>query len=232
MNLGIIILAAGHGARFGGYKQFSLIGKKTLLDIAVEKYKPYASSMVIVVPEGFYKDMVKRYKSEEVVVGGETRLYSIKNGFLKFKDMIELPDSILIVDAVRPNTSNKLIENIIKELETNECVIPVIKAYETTIKYYTLPLLQDPEFSNYYIEEPDLIYFCQTPEGYSYDKLKLLLDYAQSHGFNKSGFLMAYYGQYFKESKKLKIINGEKSNIKINDRFDLEIARFIMKKGN
>ena len=49
-NVWTIVVAAGSGARFGGPKQFSILGERRVLDWSVETAKGVSAGVVVVLP--------------------------------------------------------------------------------------------------------------------------------------------------------------------------------------
>ncbi len=89
-----IIVAAGSGSRFGGRKQFEMIGGKRLVDHCADAARRAGSNVVVVVPAA---DAVQ----ERGVAGGATRSESVRAG------LAAVPADATIIcvhDAARPFT--------------------------------------------------------------------------------------------------------------------------------
>ena len=70
---------------------------------------------------------------------------------------------VLIHDAARPNPSKKIIKEIIRKLQKNHAVVPIIKSNDATKRY-------DKNFIFKNIKRETLC-FSQTPQGFSFNKI-------------------------------------------------------------
>src|SRR6185437_17114621 len=90
-----IVVAAGSGARFGGPKQFQLLGGRTVLERSIEGARAVAERVVAVVPpEGGPAP-----GADVTVPGGATRSDSVRAG------LSAVPEDVAVVvvhDAARP----------------------------------------------------------------------------------------------------------------------------------
>jgi len=127
---------------------------------------------------------------------------------------------VLIHDAVRPFVSKLIINTLIKNLETSSGVIPVIKIVDS-VKYIENKLILKNIKRNH-------LYFAQTPQAFSLNKLKKAYDKFSapklkkftddSEIFTKGGF-------------KVKVIEGSSDNFKITTLNDfLKVKKMLVKK--
>ena len=101
-----VVVAAGSGARFGGQKQYALLGDQRVLDWSVETARLVSDGVVIVVPS----EDVER---EGGVAGGRTRSESVRNGL----GAVPAEATIICVhDAARPFASEHLYREVISQV--------------------------------------------------------------------------------------------------------------------
>jgi 2-C-methyl-D-erythritol 4-phosphate cytidylyltransferase len=98
-----IVVAGGSGTRFGGLKQFALVGDRRVIDWSTHTARVASDGVVVVVPA----DFVER---EAGVAGGATRSASVRQG------LAAVPDDAAIIcvhDAARPFASAGLFAEVI-----------------------------------------------------------------------------------------------------------------------
>jgi len=215
--IGAIILAAGNGSRYGGYKQFEKVNGKQIIDYTIDIYKDIADKMVIVLPQNYSNRLYLN------AVGGKTRSESIRNGFEFVKDC----EKILIVDAVRPNTRRKLIQNILDELDDYHCVIPTLEPTETVVLMTGNDFKPDGLVG--FIPDREMVRFCQTPIGYQNHILQYAMKIAKVYNKASSNVMAYHIADHSMGS--VKIIKGDPDNIKITYLHDLKLFEFLVK-GN
>ena len=212
MNYAIIV-AGGKGKRFSSKekKQFYKLGSKTILELTLNKFinHPEIEKIILVIPEEdknlFTFNHSKLFK---IVFAGSERKYSVLNGLKAIEHEVNENDKILIHDGVRPFLSNKLISNLLNELEISDCVVPVIKL-EDTIK----------EVENGIVVKTvnrDKLVRVQTPQGFKGKLLRIFFDYAiKDINFTDDASIFEVAGI------NIRIIEGEKRNIKITTKEDI-----------
>jgi len=219
MEFFLIIPASGLGSRFGlkTPKQFyKLDGKEILIhtlnrfnsnkrikSIFVSTRKEYVRKISLLV------NKYKLSKVDDVVVGGEHRQDSVYNALkcLKCK-----PNDIIIVhDAVRPFVSNKLIDTLMDESMKYDCVVPglpltntIKKTNKNGIVINTVPR--------------ENLWSIQTPQFFKYNKLMKAFEFSRVNKLigTDEAALMEFAGY------KVKVIEGENTNVKITTRKDLK----------
>ena len=95
------------------------------------------------------------------ISGGKTRQESVFNALKKIKKMN--CKKVLIHDAARPYPSKKLINNLLKKLDKNDAVIPIIKTNDATKRSK-----KNIIFKNI---KRDSLSFAQTPQGFDFKKI-------------------------------------------------------------
>ncbi|HPX75490.1 MAG TPA: 2-C-methyl-D-erythritol 4-phosphate cytidylyltransferase, partial [Bacteroidales bacterium] len=138
-----IILSGGVGTRFGNQlpKQFLKINNKTILEYSIETFETHnlIDKIIIVSNPNFIKKTKEilaknNYKKVcAIISGGNTRGESSYLGLKQINETENSKDKIkvLIHDSVRPNTSNKIISEIIKGFDEFKALSPAIKTTDT-----------------------------------------------------------------------------------------------------
>jgi len=135
-----IILAAGDGIRFGGYKQFAMINNKPILAYTLEKFDDFKK--IITVPEGSIQNVFnicKKYNISNVhiIKGGKYRQESVKKSLKCVKKNYKNIENVIITDANRPLITKQTIEQGLKKLETfiTDCIVTVCKPVNTPCSF-------------------------------------------------------------------------------------------------
>lgn len=219
-KISAVITAAGNGLRMKSDKAkpyIELKGRKILeicLDTVVSLEE--IDQIIVVIrkdDEDYLKDIIKKYKKKiSYVFGKETRELSTYEG-LKAVDK----DSKLVLthDGVRPFASKKLFKNIMYELREYKAVISAVKSKDT-VKIVGDDLL----VKNTPLRKE--VYNVQTPQ--AFDK-EMILSYYEK--YTKSDLTITDDSQLFEifSKEKIKVVEGEYSNIKITTPEDLIFAR-------
>lgn len=219
MEFFLIIPASGLGSRFGlkTPKQFYKLDGKEILIHTLNRFnsnKRIKSIFVSTRKEYVRKIslLVKKYnlsKVDDVVIGGEHRQDSVYNAL---KCMKCKPNDIIIVhDAVRPFISNKLIDALMDESMEYDCVVPglpltntIKKTNKNGVVINTVPR--------------ENLWSIQTPQFFKYDKLMKAFEFSRVNKLigTDEAALMEFAGY------KVKVIEGENTNVKITTRKDLK----------
>jgi len=99
-----IVVAAGTGDRFGGPKQFELLGGRRVVDWAIDAARRSCDGVVTVLPPG-YSDT-----EPDAVAGGATRSASVRAGLAAVPESAEV---IVVHDAARPLADAELFDRVV-----------------------------------------------------------------------------------------------------------------------
>jgi 2-C-methyl-D-erythritol 4-phosphate cytidylyltransferase len=113
MSVWIVIVAAGSGSRFGGPKQYELLGSSRIVDRSVATARGAADHLALVVAAADLDDVRHQFASRPevvVVAGGPSRSASVRNGLAAVPDDAEV---VVVHDAARPLASPALFEQVI-----------------------------------------------------------------------------------------------------------------------
>lgn len=221
-KLGAVVLAAGSGLRMKSLvnKPYIKIGDKTVLEISMDTITSIKEidKIILVIrkdDEVQVEKIIKKYdKDIEFVYGKETREKSTMAGLMALpKDF----DLVLTHDGVRPFASKELYKKVIGKLKSYQAVITGTKAVDT------IKLIREDKTVEK-TPDRDFLYQIQTPQ--AYDK-NLLIGLYQK--YFKSDKKITDDSQLFEifTDKKVRVVEGEYTNIKITRPEDLIFAKAI-----
>lgn len=214
----VIIVAGGVGQRMGSVlpKQFLLLNG---LPIIINSIKPFIDfdpkiKVVIVLPSSHvntWHTACKQYifhVEHEVVVGGETRYQSVKNGL----QAVNNSDLIAVHDSVRPLINNELIKNCFDLAIQKGNAIPCVEVSETVRETF---LNGNKQLNRNNIK------LIQTPQVFKTRILKKAYELPFSKEFTDDASIVEASGE------KIYLLDGLKQNIKITTDIDLKIAECL-----
>jgi len=223
----VIIPASGSGSRFGGKtaKQFLKVDGKEILTHTIKKFhdlKIIDEIIISTIPEYFVavSTIVRKNnftKVKKIVEGGKLRQDSVYNALINLD--CNKADIILVHDAVRPLVSDTLIKNVIVDTKKFKCVIPALRISDTLMR------TDKNSFAKEIIDREGVV-SVQTPQGFRFDILKSSFLKAYEEGFTGTdeASIVQKYGY------NVKVTEGEKSNIKITVKGDLDEMKNLFKK--
>ena len=224
-------MAGGSGTRMGASvpKQFLELKGKAVLRRTIEVFMEACPeiNVVTVLPDEhirYWKDYC--YKENFIcpqilVKGGITRFHSVRNALEK------VPDGALVAihDGVRPLLSPQLVADLFSKAVSSPGVIPVIPCVDT-MKMLQKKVWEDG--SETYLPLPgqavdrSLLYCVQTPQVFHSEEIKAAYRLPYETSFTDDASVFEKYG------KSLSYMAGERLNIKITTREDLEFAEAIL----
>ena len=218
MSLFLILLAAGESKRLRSTvpKPFIKINGKTLLELTRESFANINNIKKTVI---VYNKKHKKYlsqlnlKNTLKIVGGKTRQESTFNALKKIKKMN--CKKVLIHDAARPNTSKKLVNDIISKLKYSHAVVPIIKTNDATKRFEKNLIFKNIQRTG--------LGFSQTPQGFTFSKIFEKHQENINESFDDDSALFTMHGE------NVLAVNGDKTNLKITDKEDLNILKSIKK---
>lgn len=218
----MVIPAGGRGQRMGGPvpKQFLALRARPVLHHAIAAFNrhPMVDEIVVVVPADqtrIAEKLIARFKKvSRVVVGGAERQHSVRNGLLAFD---REPDIVLVHDAVRPLVTRALIDRVVQASRKFGAAVAGVPVNDT-IKvgaggFFTTTL------------DRTTLRAVQTPQGFRYTLLRKAHLAAQ-----RSAFIGTDEASLVERLKfPVRIVEGDRRNIKITTRDDLRIAEMLLK---
>ena len=217
MSFCLVLLAAGNSKRFGGNvpKPYVKVGEKTILDLCLQKFKKIKQiKKIVVVINKKHKNYLKNYSYKELlkITGGNNRQESTLKALRFIKNKKIKCSNVLIHDVARPNFSINLIKKIIKHSK-GRAVIPRIYLQDALKHFVNRDSVLSLARDNFFLT--------QTPQSFPYIEIFKL------HKNNKARYKdddLSLLGSL----KKVKFIDGEKSNFKLTNNEDLLMLKNYM----
>ncbi|MFZ4724217.1 MAG: 2-C-methyl-D-erythritol 4-phosphate cytidylyltransferase [Paludibacter sp.] len=207
-----IIVAGGKGERMQTEipKQFIEIKGKPILMHTIDVFRKYNSDiqLIVVLPITqieFWKDLCFKHcftVKHQIIGGGTTRFHSVKNGL----DTVKIPSLIAVHDGVRPLVSTDTIARCFEEAEKNGAAIPVIDLVDS-IRQLTNSGSQSVDRNSFKL--------VQTPQVFDGELLKKAYQQEYSTFFTDDASVVENLGA------NIKLVDGNRENIKITNGFDL-----------
>lgn len=219
----MLIPAAGSGSRMKAGKNKLLIeleGESLIYWTLKSILSSSSISWVGIIGQPKDKELllnsVKNFSNQvKWINGGETRQESVFNGL---NSLPKDAKKVLIHDGARCLINPELINKCAAELEKNEAVILATKVTDT------IKIVDNKGFIK---ETPNRQYLwaAQTPQGFLVDSLKK----AHKMAIDKNWIVTDDASLFEMLNWKVKIIEGNYSNIKVTSPIDLKIAKLFLK---
>lgn len=226
MKADAIIISAGKGQRFmeGRKKQFFSLGEKPILAHTLDRFDacPLIRSILLVVGQEdqayCLDEIVEKFKFKKVsriISGGEKRQDSVRNGLGSLSADAAI---VVIHDGVRPFVTREMIEESIRSASRFGAAI-IAMPVKDTIK------VAGPDGTVLKTLERESLWQAQTPQTFQTPLIREAYLKAAEDGFigTDDASLVERLG------KKIHILPGSYSNIKITTPEDLMLADLILK---
>lgn len=220
VSVGVVIPAAGQGKRMGTKesKQFLLFHEKPILlhTLEVFEFHPEIDEIVVVVRESEMERTQKLIdeqgyqKVSRIVAGGRERQESV---FLGLKGLST--DLVLVHDAVRPFVTQKAVTRLISEIRVFDAAILAVPVKDTIKKADEGQVLETLERKR--------LWSVQTPQGFRRE----LLVKAHIQAEKEANFATDDSALVEQLGIKVRVVDGEYTNIKITTPEDLIFAEAI-----
>lgn len=200
-NVWTIVVAAGNGARFGGQKQFMVLGDRRVIDWSRDTAHSVSDGVVLVVP-------AEAAEVEGGVAGGATRSESVRRG------LAAVPSDATIIcvhDAARPFASEHLYKEVITAVVSGaDGAVPGLRVTDTIKKVNAEGIVLDTP-------DRESLMAIQTPQAFRAAVLRNAHE-AGNEGTDDASLVERVGG-------KVVVVNGEAINKKLTTPEDLEWAR-------
>lgn len=211
MRAWAIVVAGGAGARFGGAKQFTVLGGRRVVDWAVMAARGVCEGVVLVLPEGQVGRVALDVQPDAVVAGGPTRSASVRAGLAQVPDGV---DVVVVHDAARPLAHPGLFTAVLDALAGGAdgavAAVPVAD---------TLKRVGDDGTVLETVDRSGL-WAVQTPQGFRLEILR-----AAHHGdpeaTDDAGLVEAAGGRVV-------VVAGDRRNLKVTDPDDLAVLEALV----
>lgn len=221
VKVSVIIVAGGSGARLGSMipKQFLPLDARPILVRTIERFREALPDARIVVAlpvqqMDYWSELSREYGVEHthmVCEGGQSRFHSVRNAL----SHVGLCDYVAVHDGVRPIVSVALIRSALSTAMEFGSAIPV------TVATDTLRRVDADGFSH--VIDRSQIRAVQTPQIFETGLLReaYKADYCDS--FTDDASVVEHSGA------RVKLCQGERTNIKITTAGDIAIAQVLIK---
>lgn len=214
----VVIVAGGKGLRAMDElpKQFRPIGGEPMLMHSIRAFHKYNKEMKIAValPEGMqslWARLCETYRftvPHAVVVGGETRFHSVKNGLQE----IDSDATVAVHDGARPFVTQQLIGRCFDAALENRCgVIPVVDEVNS---------VRQLTGTGTRILDRKQLKLVQTPQVFPAGDLKRSYGTDFDPAFTDDASVAEKWGM------EIRWVEGEDTNIKITTSLDMALAEF------
>ena len=174
------------------------------------------TGIVLVLPKDhiqYWESLCSEYQFQiphRVVVGGKERFHSVKNAL----DTLSDADSLIAIhDGARPLVSAELINRLFRELQSHNCVVPVVTPKESIRKI---------EGDHSVAVDRNHFVMVQTPQCFAAGILKSAYEVEYQPSFTDDASVLEYSGH------QIHLVEGAYSNIKITSPEDLKIAEALI----
>lgn len=218
---GVVIVAGGSGSRMQSSipKQFMILGGEPVVARTINTFAEAlpGAEIVVVLPEehiAMWKNLASRFDvaAHRCVAGGKERFHSVKCGVEALSEDVEY---IAIHDGVRALATKRLIIGAMLEVERCDAVIPVIDAVDS---YRVV----DGDKSS--VISRSMLRIVQTPQVFRADILRKAYNQEYSPSFTDDATVVEAMGI------DIKLISGERSNIKLTTPEDMTWAEWWLQK--
>ena len=218
-----LIPAAGAGRRYGFFKPFQNLAGEPILLHALRPFlqDSRVKRVVIALPAEYVSDppdwMLALDNRIALVAGGEERGDSVRNALRALPDDI---DVVLVHDAARPLVSAELVDRAIRAAAAGESVVAALPATDT---------LQQVDAGRRIIATPDraVLWQAQTPQAFPRAVIMAAYERAAADGVKATDDAAVV----LRNGGVVRVIEGERTNIKITVPSDLAVAEALLRAG-
>jgi 2-C-methyl-D-erythritol 4-phosphate cytidylyltransferase len=222
MQLFAIIVAGGSGSRMGSDvpKQFLPLNGKPILMHTIDTFASTTSSIeiILVLPKSqisYWESLCIQHEfttAHQVVIGGETRFQSVKNGL----SHINVIDGLVAIhDGVRPLISKEIIGNTYKAAEKFGSAVAAVPIKDSIRKI---------EGKQNAAVERNQFWAIQTPQTFKLGVIKKAYQTTFNPSFTDDATVIE------KDGNSIHLVHGDYKNIKITTQEDLIIASAFLQK--
>ncbi|MGM0924517.1 MAG: 2-C-methyl-D-erythritol 4-phosphate cytidylyltransferase [Bacillota bacterium] len=221
MKYEVVIPAAGQGKRMnaGKNKQFiELDGIPVIVHtLKVFEHDPQCTGILLVVnpnERDIFAAMAERYeigKIKDLISGGSERQHSVYNGLKAASSEI-----VLVHDGARPFIKKHMMTKLVKAASEGGAATVAVPVKDTIKRVLNSEVIETVERSS--------LWAVQTPQAFRLSDILTAHEYA-----SQSGFLGTDDASLIERSgRKVKVIEGDYTNIKLTTPDDLLLAKAIL----
>jgi 2-C-methyl-D-erythritol 4-phosphate cytidylyltransferase len=209
MSVWIVVVAAGSGSRFGGPKQYELLGSTRIIDRSIATAREAGDRVAVVVAATDVDEVGLQFGSQPeiiVVAGGPTRSSSVRNGLGAVPDDAEV---VVVHDAARPLASPALFQQVIAAVRSGaDAAVPGVAVADSLRR-----------IDGRAVDRSSVV-AVQTPQAFRPDALRRA--HRDQTDASDDATLVEMIGG------KVVIVPGETTNFKITTAHDLAVARMLV----
>jgi 2-C-methyl-D-erythritol 4-phosphate cytidylyltransferase len=199
-----VVVAAGSGQRFGGAKQYAPLAGRRVVDFSIDAARSVADGVVLVVAAEAADDVEPAV--DAVVVGGSTRSESVRAGLGAVPADAQV---VLVHDAARPVAGHGVFRSVVDAvLAGADAAVPVVPVVDSVCDPHGLPV------------DRDQLRSVQTPQAFDAEALRRV-HAGRPEATDDASLVSAAGGR-------LRLVQGERWNLKITDPEDLLVAETIL----
>jgi 2-C-methyl-D-erythritol 4-phosphate cytidylyltransferase len=218
----VIIVAGGSGSRMGTEipKQFLELCGKPVLMHTIQVFHDFdpESSIIVVLPaeqQQFWKGLCLKHSfhlAHQVVSGGKTRFHSVKNGLSQITE----EGVVFIHDGVRPLVSRETLDRCFETATKSGNAIPTLPVTES---------LRKQERDRNISVDRSQYFSVQTPQTFRSEQILEAFRQKFDPAFTDDASVAE------KAGFSIRMVDGNRENIKITTPIDLIFAEAILRSG-
>lgn len=199
-----VVVAAGTGRRFGGPKQYAELAGRRVLDWSIDAARSVASGVVLVVAAERSGDAEPAV--DAVVAGGANRSASVRAGLAEVPAAAQV---VLVHDGARPLADHGLFRSVVDAvLAGADGAVPVVPVVDSVCDDHGVAV------------DRTGLRQVQTPQGFAAPVLHRVHD-ARPDATDDASLVSATGGR-------LRLVQGERWNLKITEPEDLVVAEALL----
>jgi 2-C-methyl-D-erythritol 4-phosphate cytidylyltransferase len=207
MEIGVILVAAGEGSRFGGPKALIELAGQTLLHRSAHALGSFGDRVAVLREADLERADLPGWT---IVAGGARRRDSVAAGLAALRSASGI---VLVHDAARPLVPPEVVARVAEAATRAPAVIPVVPVTDT-IKHVE---------GNRVVETPDraALVAVQTPQAFRVDLLRRALEASDSDATDEAALVEAL-------GVPVLTVPGDPRNLKITAPEDLQVAAALL----
>lgn len=211
MRAWAVVVAGGAGVRFGGQKQFLVLGGRRIVDWAVLAAGASCEGVVLVVPEDQVGRVPLDVQPDVVVAGGATRSASVRAGLAQVPEGVE---AVIVHDAARPLAHPGMFAAVIEALDAGVdgavAAVPVVDTLKRV----------DAEGNVVGTVDRTGLWAVQTPQGFRIEVLRAA-HAGDPDASDDAGLVEAAGGRVV-------VVAGDRRNLKVTEPADLDLLEALI----
>ena len=206
------MVAGGSGVRFGGTKQFAVLGGRSVVERSVAAARSVAGWVVLVVPAG--NAAPASVGADAVALGGATRSASVRAGLAALPGQVDL---VVVHDAVRPLAGAGLFRAVVAAVSDGaDAALPGCPVSDTVKRV-------DQDGRVVETLERDGLVLVQTPQAFRAGVLRAAHQ-GGAEATDDAALVEAAGGRVV-------VVPGDPANLKITHPHDLAVAEALLAAG-